>query len=90
MSRCLEDSAFSVVKYPFLIKSAQDDTNAEGTEEMITIRQATFVRQASEWEIKSFQGSFPRIKYLFMYEQKGEKYPATFYSYAVQFNIKDG
>lgn len=67
------DSAFDKGSYPFLIKSAQDETRAEGSEEINLIRQATSMRQASEWGMRMFQGSFPRMKDRFIYEERGER-----------------
>lgn len=67
------DSAFDRAKYPFLIKSAQDETRAEGPEEINKIRQATSLRQVSEWGMRMFQGSFPRMKDQFIYEERGER-----------------
>lgn len=71
--RVVVDSAFSQGQYPFLIKSAQDETNAEGALEVIRIRQATSARQASEWGMRAFQATFPRMKDRFMYEEHGER-----------------
>lgn len=71
--KCVVDSAFSRGMHPFLIKSAQDETEAEGPSEIVKIRQATSLRQASEWGMRAFQGSFPRIKDRFIYEETGER-----------------
>lgn len=72
--RCVVDSAFSKGQYPFLIKSAQDHLSAgNNCEEIIMFRQATSVRQASEWGMRSFQSTFPRMKDRFIYEEKGER-----------------
>lgn len=71
---CVVDSAFSRDKYPFLIKSAQDHLMAGGNAEQIMLfRQATSARQASEWGMRSFQGTFPRLKDRMIYEEGGER-----------------
>lgn len=67
------DSAFAKGQYPFLIKSAQDETEAQSADDVIRLRQATSVRQASEWGMRGFQGSFPRLKDRFLYEERGER-----------------
>ena len=67
------DSAFDRGRYPFLVKSAQDETSAETPEEVNTIRQATSFRQSAEWGMRMFQGSFPRMKDRFIYEERGER-----------------
>lgn len=79
--RVVVDSAFARGRHPFLVKSAQEEQNAEGSEEenaegseeVTTTRKATSVRQASEWGMRSFQGSAPRIKDQFFYEERGER-----------------
>lgn len=71
--RVVVDSAFSRGNYPFLIKSAQDEQGASTALENVQLRQATSVRQASEWGMRGFQGSFPRIKDRFIYEERGER-----------------
>ena len=71
--RCVVDSAFSRGHYPFLITSAQDETRPESAEELIQIRQAAAARQASEWGMRAFQGTFPRMKDRFVYEENGEQ-----------------
>ena len=71
--RVVVDSAFARGRHPFLIKSAQDEHAAEGAEEFLQLQQATSVRQASEWGMRAFQGSFPRIKDRLLYEERGER-----------------
>ena len=36
-------------------------------------RQATSVRQLSEWGMRALQGSFPRLKDRLLYEERGER-----------------
>lgn len=72
--RCVVDSAFAKGTYPFLIKSAQDPLLAgDDVTSVIRFQQATSARQASEWGMRAFQGSFPRMKDRFVYEEKGER-----------------
>ena len=66
------DSAFlSGPGVPYIIKSAQNSVYAENEREVLTIREATSMRQASEWGMRALQGSFPRLKDRFLYEEKG-------------------
>ena len=67
---CTVDSAFSKGNYPFLIKS---QTDPHGREELIINREATSMRQSAEWGMRAFQGSFPRLKDKFLYEEGGER-----------------
>lgn len=86
--RCVVDSAFSKGGYPFLIKSAQDHvTNANCVEEILEMRQATSARQASEWGMRAFQGSFPRMKDRFPYEERGER-KLILYCTVLLFNLR--
>lgn len=73
--RCVVDSAFCKSHYPFLLKSSQDCVvGSDGTREsIVTLRQATSARQASEWGMRAFQGTFPRLKDRFVYEERGER-----------------
>lgn len=71
--RVVVDSAFCRGSFPYLIKSAQDECGCDGPEEVIENRQATSVRQAAEWGMRAFQGSFPRMKDRFHYEEFGER-----------------
>lgn len=73
--QCVVDSAFSKGQYPFLIKSSRDcvvgsDVTAASLE---TLRQAAFARQASEWGMRAFQGSFLCPKDRFNFEEMGER-----------------
>jgi hypothetical protein len=72
-ARVIVDSAFSRTEYPFLIKSSQDLPLTSGAAEIIRARQATSARQAAEWGMRAFQGSFPRIKDRLIYEENGER-----------------
>jgi len=65
------DSAFNMLSKDYLIKSSQQDpTNAE---ELLTNRDATSIRQLSEWGMRMLQAQFPRMKDRIRYEEKGER-----------------
>jgi hypothetical protein len=69
---CAVDSAFAKNEYDFLIKSGNKlltDTRLE-----IQIKnKATSMRQLSEWGMRTFQASFPRIKDHIRWERNGER-----------------
>lgn len=71
--RVVVDSAFCKNSYPYLIKSAQDETGCEGFEAVTRNRQATSLRQSAESGMRALQGSFTRFKDRFYYEQLGER-----------------
>jgi DDE superfamily endonuclease len=73
--RCIMDSAFCSRTYPFILKSAQDHgiTSARTPRELRRLRDATSMRQAAEWGMRALQGSFPRLKDRFRYEENGER-----------------
>ena len=65
------DSAFKIPTGNFLIKSSQTDpVNAR---ELLINRQATSVRQLSEWGMRMIQGQFPRLNDPLKYEENGER-----------------
>jgi len=70
---CVVDSAFSRGQYPFLIKSSQNLPDTAVSAELHRARQATSARQGSEWGMRAFQGSFPRLKDRIIYEERGER-----------------
>jgi len=76
--KCTIDSAFRKVNRPFLIKSLQDylvSTMATHKEQRLDIQrkqQATLMRQAAEWGMRTIQSSFPRLKDTFVYDDTGE------------------
>jgi hypothetical protein len=47
--KCCVDSAFTAANNSFMIKSGEDITGCEDAEEVMVKRQATSLRQASEW-----------------------------------------
>ena len=67
---CCVDSAFQANNAAYLMKSAQDTTKAKTAQELIQIRQATSLRQAAEWGMRAIQGSMPRLKDRFPYEEE--------------------
>jgi hypothetical protein len=77
--KCTVDSVFAKVNCSFLIKSSQDirissaQTTQEQREEIQGNIQATLMRQAAEWGMRSIQSSFPRLKDRFIYEEGGEQ-----------------
>lgn len=67
------DSGFCRGEHLCLIKSAKDHLSiSENAEQMVMNRKATAMRKGSEWGIRAFQGSFPRMKVRFIYEENGE------------------
>lgn len=71
-AQCEVDSVFSKGNYPFLIKSSQDHVNnINNAMDVLKMKQATSAGQASEWGMRAFQGSFPRMKDRQVYEERG-------------------
>ena len=65
------DSAFNLSNKRYLIKSSQQDPfTADGVR---LNRNATSLRQLSEWGMRMIQGSFPRLKDKMPYEESGER-----------------
>jgi hypothetical protein len=73
------DSAFGLQGRSFLIKSSQQDparpgaTRQQAGRELQLNRDATSLRQLSEWGMRMIQGQFPRLKDDFPYEEFGER-----------------
>ena len=65
------DSAFKITDQEYLIRSSRNDP--ENAEDLLVNRDATSVRQLSEWGMRMIQGQFPRIKDPIKYEKKGER-----------------
>ena len=84
---CTVDGAFSKGNYPFLIKSSQTDPH--GSEELIINREATSMRQSAEWGMRALQGSFPRLKDKFLYEEGGKKGNVEDNADAIQLQSKE-
>ena len=70
-AKVVVDSAFKMANADYLVKSAQvDPLDNLG---LRLNRQATSVRQLSEWGMRMIQGQFPRLKDALMYEEKGDR-----------------
>ena len=69
--KCVVDSAFARSRNAFLIKSSQ--TAPVDMEDAIMNREATSMRQSSEWGMRALQSSFPRLKDRMIYEEMGER-----------------
>ena len=54
----------------YLVKSQQADPRNRDL--LLLNRQATSVRQLSEWGMRIVQGQFPRLKDSLLYEEKGD------------------
>ena len=73
------DSAFRMRSLPYIIKSSQTNYIGEGNtdaavrQDIMRKRQATSMRQSSEWGMRAMQSSFPRMCDRMAYEQKGER-----------------
>jgi hypothetical protein len=70
--RCAVDSAFAKNDYNFLVKSGNKLLTDTRQEAMIK-NEATSMRQSSEWGMRAFQSSFPRIKDRIRWEKNGER-----------------
>ena len=71
-AKCTVDSAFSRNNYPFLIKSCKPSLDMT-IDEMEIAKDATSMRQSSEWGMHAFQASFPRIKDRITLEERGQR-----------------
>lgn len=60
-------------KVTYLIKSAQSPEVDADASDILINREATSVRQFSEWGMRGLQGSFPRLKDTLAYEERGER-----------------
>lgn len=73
------DSAFKMKGSKYLIRSQQNDPDtittsmAENAEAIVINRQATAVRQLSEWGMRMIQGQFPRMKDRLTLEELGDR-----------------
>jgi len=71
-AKCTVDSAFARNNYPFLIKSCKPSLDMT-IDEMEIAKDATSMRQSSEWGMRAFQASFPRIKDRITMEERGQR-----------------
>lgn len=69
------DSAFGKGERASLVKSFANNVNNQGVaNQRISVnRDATSVRQLSEWGMRGLQGSFPRLKDRIKWEERGER-----------------
>jgi hypothetical protein len=70
--KCCVDSAFAAQENPALIKSGKNDVVNDPILREIK-KQATSLRQTSEWGMHGFESSFPRVKDRFKMEYNGER-----------------
>lgn len=70
--KCTVDSAFARKKYEFLIKSGKNNLDLNRMEREVR-KQATSMRQSSEWGMRAFQSSFPRLKDRIQWEEYGKR-----------------
>jgi hypothetical protein len=69
------DSAFGQKSRPSLIKSNADNIDRQGDARQNNQlnKEATSIRQLSEWGMRGLQGAFPRLKERIPYEERGER-----------------
>jgi hypothetical protein len=74
-SKIVVDSAFAADRRPSIYKSHQHNFDKSGRvrQKSQVHKQATSVRQLSEWGMRGLQGSFPRLKDRLLYEERGER-----------------
>ena len=65
------DSAFKVSAKDYLIRTSQEDSQDERG--LLLNRQATSIRQLSEWGMRMIEGSFPRLKDPLKFEENGDR-----------------
>eukprot|EP00957_Ditylum_brightwellii_P211801 15366616-Ditylum_brightwellii.AAC.3 len=70
--KCVVDLEFSYKQNKCLIESSQTD-RLNNKYELLLNNEATSVQQMLGWGMHSFQGSFPRMKEHFKFEQNGEQ-----------------
>ena len=76
---CCVDSAFRMRDAPYIIKSSQNnivgvgDTTTAQRIDRLRKKQATSMRQCSEWGMRMIQSSFPRLCDKMQFEEKGER-----------------
>jgi hypothetical protein len=74
-AKIVVDSAFSSKACQSMFKSWQSNIDNQGyvRQNSQVQRQATSVRQLSEWGMRGLQASFPRLKDRLMWKEKGER-----------------
>ncbi len=73
--RVVVDSAFAKQETTSLVKSFQTNVDNQGVARQLpgVNRDATSVRQLSEWGMRGLQGAFPRLKDRIPWEENGER-----------------
>ena len=66
------DSAYKVGNAPYLVKSRNIDPDDDLA--IAINRDATSIRQLSEWGMRIIQSSFPRLKEPLKYEEYGDRF----------------
>ena len=75
-AKCVMDSAFAGSGRPCIIKSIPRERIgmvSETDEEALIYEQSLSVRQAAEWGMRALQGSMPRLKARWHFEEKDER-----------------
>ena len=75
-AQCVMDSAFCGSSRNSIIKSIPRErvwSESCDPEEALVLDQALSVRQAAEWGMRALQGSMPRLKTRWVYEEKDER-----------------
>jgi len=85
------DSAFAAKNSDSLIKTIKDNMDSNGNiiMSLSKLNQAKAVRILSEWGMRGFQGSFPRLKSKIRYEERGER-KILLQSLVLLFNFRSG
>ena len=74
--QCVMDSAFCTCNRQSCIKSVPRDRVtqvASSSEEIAVLDQALSLRQSAEWGMRALQGSMPRLKARWVYEERDER-----------------
>ena len=74
--KCVMDSAFCTASRQSITKSIPKDkvwTYADNEEHARILDQALSLRQSAEWGMRALQGSTPRLKTRWPYEERGER-----------------
>ena len=70
-AKVVVDSAFKIGNKSYVVKSSQQDP--QHAQDLIRNRDATSIRQLSEWGMRMIGGSFPRLKDSLTYEEEGDR-----------------
>jgi hypothetical protein len=75
-TKCVMDSAFCTRGRDSIIKSVQRDAvyiTADNVAHALILEDAKSVRQSAEWGMRALQGSMPRLKARWSYEERDER-----------------